>query len=215
MLNWTEIDTVLLDMDGTLLDLHFDNYFWQTHLPQRYAEYHNLAFESAKTHLMSRFREKMGTLEWYCIDYWTAQLGVDIAVLKEEVAHLIQLRADVITFLEMLHSLKKRVILVTNAHPKTLALKMRFIPLHIHFDRMLTSHEIGLPKEVPEFWQSLQQHEPFICARTLLIDDSIPVLQSAARYGIGHLLEILQPDTKIPPKTAHEFPAIHQFHEIM
>jgi len=215
MLNWTEIDTVLLDMDGTLLDLHFDNYFWQTHLPQRYAEHHNLAFEPAKTHLMSRFREKMGTLEWYCTDYWTAQLGVDITVLKEEVAHLIQLRADVIIFLEMLHSLRKRVILVTNAHPKTLALKMRFIPLHKHFDRMLTSHEIGLPKEASEFWQSLQQHEPFVSARTLLIDDSIPVLQSAARYGIKHLLEILQPDTKIPAKIAHEFPAIHQFHEIM
>ena len=26
MINWQQIDTVFLDMDGTLLDLHFDNY---------------------------------------------------------------------------------------------------------------------------------------------------------------------------------------------
>ncbi|HBT55971.1 MAG TPA: haloacid dehalogenase, partial [Pseudomonas sp.] len=33
MLNWNAIDTVLLDMDGTLLDLHFDNHFWLEHMP--------------------------------------------------------------------------------------------------------------------------------------------------------------------------------------
>ena len=27
-LAWRDIDTVLLDMDGTLLDLHYDNHFW-------------------------------------------------------------------------------------------------------------------------------------------------------------------------------------------
>lgn len=215
MLDWNEIDTIFLDMDGTLLDLHFDNYFWQTHLPQRYAEQHGLAFEQARMHLISRFKEKIGTLEWYCTDYWTAQLGIDIADLKQEVSHLIRLREGVVTFLEMLRTMQKRVILVTNAHPKTLALKMQFIPLHTHFDRMFTSHAIGLPKEVSEFWQILQQHESFIRERTLLIDDSIPVLQSAARYGIRHLLEILQPDTQMPAKLADQFPAIHQFHEIV
>lgn len=215
MLNWAEIDTVLLDMDGTLLDLHFDNYFWQTHLPQRYAEHHGLAFESARAHLMSRFKEKLGTLEWYCIDYWTEQLGVDVAALKEEVAHLIQLRADVINFLDWLHKLQKRVILVTNAHPKTINLKMRFIPLYNHFDRIFTSHDIGVPKEEHTFWQNLQQHEAFIPTRTLLVDDSIPVLQSAVHYGIAYILEILQPDTHLPPKTIQDFPAIHHFREIM
>ena len=37
-LDWTSIDTVLLDMDGTLLDLRFDNWFWQEHVPDALRE---------------------------------------------------------------------------------------------------------------------------------------------------------------------------------
>ena len=43
MINWHDIDTVLLDLDGTLLDLHFDNYFWCQHLPLCYARRHGIA----------------------------------------------------------------------------------------------------------------------------------------------------------------------------
>ena len=38
MIDWNAINTVLLDMDGTILDLHFDNYFWKEYVPQKYAE---------------------------------------------------------------------------------------------------------------------------------------------------------------------------------
>ena len=33
IIDWTRIDTILLDMDGTLLDLGFDNFFWREHVP--------------------------------------------------------------------------------------------------------------------------------------------------------------------------------------
>ena len=38
LLPWSGIDTILLDMDGTLLDLHYDNHFWQVYVPEKFAE---------------------------------------------------------------------------------------------------------------------------------------------------------------------------------
>ena len=34
---WMRVETVLLDLDGTLLDLAFDNYFWRERVPAAYA----------------------------------------------------------------------------------------------------------------------------------------------------------------------------------
>ena len=73
-LPWNAIDTVLLDMDGTLLDLHFDNHFWLQHLPQRYAELHGVSRALADAELLPLFREHAGTLNWYCTDFWSREL---------------------------------------------------------------------------------------------------------------------------------------------
>jgi len=40
-INWSEIDTILLDMDGTLLDLNFDLHFWMEYLPLVLANKHD------------------------------------------------------------------------------------------------------------------------------------------------------------------------------
>ncbi|HOP18299.1 MAG TPA: haloacid dehalogenase, partial [Gammaproteobacteria bacterium] len=71
MLDWNDIDTVLLDMDGTLLDLHFDNHFWLEHVPRRYAEARGIGLEESSRELMARYQDIQGTLEWYCVDHWT------------------------------------------------------------------------------------------------------------------------------------------------
>ena len=215
MLDWKAIDTVLLDMDGTLLDLHYDNHFWQIYVPARYAEQHGLDHAEAHAECFRRYNAKAGTLDWYCVDYWTEALNLDIAALKEEVAHLIQVHPDVPEFLVAARRAGKRVALVTNAHHKSLDLKMRRTGLAAYFDAIHSSHSFGLAKEVPEFWAALRAAEPFDPARTLLADDSLPVLRAAAGYGIRHLLAIRQPDTKLPPRDTAEFPAIHRFSEVM
>lgn len=214
-LNWQNIHTVFLDMDGTLLDLHFDNHFWLKHLPQRYAEQYELSFEAAQRTLMSRSEKLLGTLDWYCVDYWSSQLNMDIAKLKEEVAHLIAVHPEVVTFLSRLRQHKKRVVLVTNAHNKSLSLKMQRTQIDHYFDRIVCAHDLGLPKEQKYFWQKLQKIEPFDAEQTLLIDDSLPVLRSAAAYGIRHLLGISQPDSQSPPKVSKEFRTIRSFREII
>jgi putative hydrolase of the HAD superfamily len=215
MLPWHEIDTVLLDMDGTLLDLHFDNHFWQVYVPEKYAERHGLSHGDAHDECFRRYDAKAGTLDWYCVDYWTEALDLDIVALKEEVAHLIQVHPDVTDFLSAAKAASKRVVLVTNAHHKSLDLKMLRTGLERYFDAIHSSHSFGLAKENPDFWTALWTVEPFDPERTLLADDSLPVLRSAAAYGLRHLLAIRKPDTRLPAKDTAEFPAIDRFSQVM
>tara|TARA_R110002167_G_scaffold2178_11_gene11116 strand:+ start:2909 stop:3562 length:654 start_codon:yes stop_codon:yes gene_type:complete len=214
MLDWSKIDTVLLDMDGTLLDLHFDTYFWLEHLPARYAQTHGLEPVQAKKQLTERIIREQGTLNWYCVDYWSEQLGVDVAGLKKEIVDKVAFRPHVPDFLKALQQHRLRSVIVTNAHPKSLQLKLMHTGLDRYIDRILSSHDFGLPKEDVAFWTLLQQQEPFDPARTLLIDDSLAVLRSAREYGIEQLLSILQPDSQQPQRDIQEFSAIHHFDQI-
>ena len=215
MIDWNQIDTVFLDMDGTLLDLHFDNHFWLEHVPKRYAEANEISLEDAKADLLGRYQSILGTLEWYCVDHWSRELELDIALLKEEVDHLIAVHPHVVDFLDAVRALGKRIVLVTNAHQKALALKMDRTKLAGYFDAVVCAHDLGLPKEDPQFWPKLQQVEPFNRERTLFVDDSPSVLASAHGYGIRWLLAVLKPDTKSPPREAGELPSIHDFSEIL
>lgn len=215
MVPWNTIDTVMLDMDGTLLDLHFDNHFWLEHVPLRYAEKHGITLEQSREELYRRYKNAEGTLDWYCVDYWTGELGLDIELLKQEVDHLIAVFPYVVDFLDAMRALKKRVVLVTNAHGKALKIKMDRTRLGGHFDQLICAHDLGLPKEHLPFWGKLQTVEPFNKNRTLFIDDSLPVLRSARAYGIAHLLAVVNPDSKAPEKDTEEFDAICSFREIL
>jgi len=213
--DWSRIDTVLLDMDGTLLDLHFDNHFWLDYVPRRYAAARGLPEAEAKAELMARYGDIQGTLEWYCVDHWTRQLGLDIALLKEEVDHLIAVHPHVTEFLDLLANAGKRRVLVTNAHQKSLELKMRRTNLRDRLDQVICAHDIGLPKEDPGFWPKLQRRERFDPGRTLFVDDSLAVLKSARAYGIGFLLTILSPDSRQPAREVADFPAVHGFETVL
>lgn len=196
MLNWTNIDTVLLDMDGTLLDLHFDNHFWMEHTPKAYAVKHGISLEHAKTLLKEKNDEVYGQLEWYCLDYWQTTLDLPIVELKREIQHLIQLRDDTIPFLDALKGAGKEVILVTNAHPNSLSLKVERTELDTHIDQLISCHQFGECKESQKLWHQLEAHLGFDPKRTLFVDDSMRVLKSAKQYGIAHLLAVANPDSK-------------------
>lgn len=215
MLDWSKIDTVLLDMDGTLLDLRFDNHFWLEHVPLRYAEKNALALDEAKAECRQRYAKRLGTLSWYSVEHWSEELDLDIAALKAEVDHLIEILPGVIEFLQLLKQAGKKRVLATNAHDKSLTLKMLKTNLDSHLDDMLTSHQIGVAKEHPEFWPKFQTHHPFVKERSLFIDDSLSVLRTADRYGIGHLLAMRQPDRMQPARDIQEFPAIVEFDTIL
>ena len=215
MLPWRQIDMVLLDMDGTLLDLRFDNHFWLEYMPRRYGERHGLDLASATAELLARYRRVEGTVAWYCLDYWTRELALDIVTLKREIEHLIAVHPHVLEFLDALRAADKRVVLVTNAHRYSLTLKMEKTRLAGHFDAIICAHDLGLVKEQPEFWPRLREREPFEPATTLLVDDNLAILRAAQAYGITYLVSALWPDSAHPPHPPGEFPAIHDFSELL
>jgi putative hydrolase of the HAD superfamily len=215
MIAWNTIDTVLLDMDGTLLDLHYDNHFWLEHVPRRFAEKNGLSYDAARAEVLGRYKRAEGTLDWYCVDYWSRELDLDISQLKEEVDHLIAVHPHVLEFLHAVRASGRRMLLVTNAHGKTIEIKFRRTRLGNHFDAVVCSHDLELPKEHTGFWRKLNAAHPFDRHRALLVDDSLPVLRAARDYGIGQLLAVYQPDSKLPEKDVGEFPAIRSFSEIM
>jgi HAD superfamily hydrolase (TIGR01509 family) len=215
MLHWSEIDTVLLDMDGTLLDLHFDNYFWQTHLTRRYAELHGVAPAEADQLLSARFRQTAGTLDWYCLDFWSRELRLDIAQLKREMEHLIAVHPHAEDFLRRLQG-RKRLCLVTNAHRHSLRLKMERTGIDRYFDAVISAHDYRLPKETDGFWQRLQNELGFNPGRTLLVEDTVKILEVARRFGIGHLLAISKPDSRAEARSINGgFTAIEHFGELL
>lgn len=214
MLDWNAIDTVLLDLDGTLLDLHFDTYFWLEHLPARYAEHHGLEVQEVRQQLIQRIMKEQGTLNWYCVDYWSDAFNIDIAALKREISHKIAYRPQVKDFLQALKSQGKRVVIVTNAHQKSLDIKFEKTGINDLVDRVVTSHAFKRPKEDEEFWGLLQAVEPFDPDRTLFIDDNLHVLKSAQNHGIRWLLTIAQPDSQKPKNLHEEFSGVDDFDHI-
>lgn len=215
MLNWSEIETVLLDMDGTLLDLHFDNHFWVDFIPKVYAQKHNLSYADAQLLLQQENDKVFGQLQWYCLDYWQQQLDLPIMQLKQEIAHLIQLREDTLPFLDALKTANKEVILVTNAHPDSLSLKVEKTELDSHIDKLISCHKYGVSKESQSLWQQLQSELKFDVNKTLFVDDSERILLAAKQFGIKHLLAVSNPDSKKPAIEIAGFENIADYRDLL
>lgn len=214
IVDWTAIDTVLCDMDGTLLDLSFDTFFWREAVPRRYALLHGLTVAAAQESLAPRFQAKVGTLEWYCLDHWARDLNLDLKTLKREHRERIRFLPGAREFLASVRVRGKRLSIVTNAHRDTFAVKAEHTGIDRLVDSVVCSHDFAAPKESAAFWHALEAHAPFNPLRTLLIEDSLSVLAAARAYGIRHTLAIRRPDSQLPPRAIEEFAAIDGVFEL-
>jgi 5'-nucleotidase len=215
IVEWDAIDTVLVDMDGTLLDLSFDTFFWRELVPQRYARLRGMTLPAAQATLRPRFEAKVGTLEWYCLDHWARDLGLDLKTLKREHSEHIRFLPGAQAFLASVRTRGKRLSIVTNAHRDTFAVKAERTGIDRLVDSVVCSHDFAAPKESEAFWHALAAHEPFDAARTLLIEDSLAVLQAARAYGLRHTIAIRRPDSQLPPRTIDDFLCVDGVFELV
>ncbi len=214
-IDWNKIDTVLLDMDGTLLDRHFDDHFWLEHLPKRWSEKEGVALDEAKNYLYPLFRSKENTLAWTDLDYWSDRLSIDIPVLKMEVEHLIAVHPYVAEFLTFLKHHSKKCWLVTNAHSKTLELKMRKTLLGPYFDGIISAHQVGISKEDCGFWKKLLSFIQYDPSRTMLAEDSEANLESAEKFRIAYLIYVSCYSSALPPKPSGKFTSVNYFNRLI
>ncbi len=208
-------ETLMLDMDGTLLDLAFDNYVWRQLVPERYAEKNSMTCDAARDHLFAQYRAVQGDLEWYCLDHWRERLGIDVMQLHHEVDHRIGYLPGAAEFLSAVQKSDRRVLLVTNSHPDTLALKNAVTGLGQYFDGIISSHNYGHAKESQAFWHALQEDVEFDVETTLFVDDSRPVLQSAANYGMEMLVTVTRPDTTLPLREDGDFAGVESVADML
>jgi len=210
-LPWHAIDTVLIDLDGTLLDLHYDNHFFSEYLPAHLAWLRGVDVATVRAEFDAHCRRIEGTLEWYCLDYWQRELGLDLLPLKRRAADRVRWRPHAHDFLMRLAGAGKRRVLATNAHRGSIAVKAERVPFPDNLEAIHSAHDLGAPKEDPAFWGALRTREDFLPERTLFVDDNPRVLAAARAWGIGHVVGITRPDLTRPPRALTGFAAIEDF----
>ena len=215
LIDWTQIDEILLDLDGTLLDLNFDLHFWLEYLPIIYSEKHKIRIEDAKNTLLKMLDAEIGTLNWYCLDFWRNKLDLDIVQLKRNVSHLIQVHPNVDEFLTQAKLINKKIYLVTNAHRKTIKLKMQATKIEQYFDDIISSHDFGFAKQEQHFWHELTRNIGLIKERAIFFDDSKDVLHAARKFNIGQIIAISKPSSKLDAKEVSGFINIENFSQVM
>ena len=208
LLSWDRIDDVLVDMDGTLLDRHFDNFFFEEELPRRYANLHGLSFEASRERLMAMYRSVEGELAWTDLRYWGERVGIDVVAMHREFQHLIGFLPGAEDFLKAVRAKGKRIIVLTNAHEAGVAVKCAQTGLPKYVDRIVDAFEVGYLKMRLEYWPACRKLVGFDPNRSLYVDDDELCLAAAKQYGVASIIHSAKSSSQLPSAPSSQFASV-------
>jgi putative hydrolase of the HAD superfamily len=208
VVDWSGIDDVLLDMDGTLLDRHFDNFFFEEELPRRYAKMKGLSFDASREELMAMYRSVEGELAWTDLHYWSNRVGIDVVAMHRELQHLIGFLPGAEEFLTAVRRRGKRLVVLTNAHHAGVAVKVAKTGLDRYVDRIVDAFEVGYLKMRTDYWPACRLLVGFDPSRSLYVDDDEACLLAASEYGIAAIIHSAKSSSHLPAARSANFRSI-------
>lgn len=214
MINWKLIDTIFLDMDGTLPDLYYDNFIWEIAIPQEYMKQRGIMLKQADLLIKKLIDKHRGTLNAYCLKYWSKLLNINLLNLHYKHRDKIKFRDGAEEFLNKLQKQNLNVFLVTNADDDNLKLKLSITCLNKHVKEIYSAHKLGYAKEQQEFWLKLQDKIQFSKNSSILIDDNKHVLSAAQKFGLGDLFLIDKPCSMTKRINSAEYKIVKDFKQL-
>ena len=209
LIDWSDFDTLLLDMDGTLLDLEFDDHFFMQYMPVR------LDGSGVETRFHTLMESTRGTIQWYCTDNWREHLGFSLIDEMQRFRHQVRWRPGVTDFLRLAKKAGKKLIIATNAHPDVFRLKAEVLEIERFVDVVVSSHDYAEPKEAAAFWTALSDQHNLALQRCAFFDDSEAVLASAIRNQVGCVVGVDKPNSARPPRTLNGHLQIRDFSDLI
>jgi len=126
---------ISFDVDGTLVDLEYNDLIWFKEIPELVARKKKISFEKSLKFVHEEYA-KLGehNLNWYDINYWISYFGIEISPDKifEKYEPQVKIYPEVIPLLEELK--KKYILIVITAMPREFLIpKMKNLEKYFKF----------------------------------------------------------------------------------
>ncbi len=135
MIEKKELKIISFDVDGTLVDLEYNDLIWFKEIPELVAKKKKISFERSLKYVYEEYT-KLGehNLNWYDINYWVTYFGLKVSPKKilEKYESQVKIFPEIIPLLEELK--KNFILIVITAMPREFLIpKMKKLEKYFKF----------------------------------------------------------------------------------